>query len=385
MNQITFAILCLEGAVLSFNVAATTALVPSIAVDFGLSQFVAGRIIWLYMLPYGISALLYGPLIRLIDAKKVELFCVLFFSFASLLAALAGNIYILFAARFLMGVFGASVIPLGLILIARHIGDKNRGRFVGIFFSATFVASLAGLFLSGIIHWRLIYLIPAIAGFITWFLIYFYLPSFKEDVGSFKINYFGALKNKKLVGVFTYIFIISLLYHGIQQWLGVYFSKRLGMGQFLVSMLLTLISLSGIFGEVIGGHFADIIGRFKTINLGIALMVLTAFFLIFKMPTVFIAAIMIIWGFGWTLNHAAVSTLLTDLPNKFLNEAASLNSSVRFISGGLGAAASGVIMQKSFELGFLVLGLSLLVLALFAKRLLIAKQANDMLASEPAN
>lgn len=371
MNRVTFVILCLEGAVLSFNVAASAAVVPSIAVDFGLSQFFVGRIIWLYMLPYGISALIYGPLIRLLDAKKIELFCILFFSFANLLAASAQNIYILFAARFLMGIFGASVIPVGLILIARHVGEKNRGRFIGIFFGATFAASLAGLFLSGIIHWRLIYLIPSLAGFATGILIYFYLSNFKEDTGNFKINYLGALKNKNLAGVFVYIFIISMLYHGVQQWLGVYFSSCLGAGQFLVSMLITLTSLSGIFGEVIGGHFADIIGRIKTINLGMALMVLTVFCLIFKMPPLAAAVIMIIWGFGWTLNHAAVSTVLTDLPKEFLNEAASLNSSVRFISGGLGAALSGVVMQRSFDLGFFVLGSLLFILALFTKKLLI--------------
>ncbi|MFH1856854.1 MAG: MFS transporter [Candidatus Omnitrophota bacterium] len=371
MNKITFAILCLEGAVLSFNVAATAALIPSIAVDFGLSQFFVGKIIWLYMLPYGISALLYGPLIRLISAKKIELFCILFFSLANLFAASAKNIYILFAARFLMGVFGASIIPLALILIARHIGNKNRGKFVGLFFSTTFIASLAGLLLSGIINWRLIYLIPALAGFATCFLIYFYLPAFREDATGFKINYLAALKNKTVAGIFTYIFIISLLYHGVQQWLGVYFSKRLGLEQFMVSMLITLTSLSGIFGEVIGGHLADIIGRAKTIKLGIIFMILTVFCLIFKISAMFGAVIMVIWGLGWTLNHAAVSTVLTDLPKKFLNEAASLNSSVRFISGGLGAALSGIIMQKSFSAGFLILGLFLTLLALFSKKIFI--------------
>ena len=84
MKRTTFIILCLEGAVLSFNVAAAAALIPSIAVDFALSQFMVGKIIWLYMLPYGLAAFFYGPLVRLFDACKVELFCILLF-FASLI------------------------------------------------------------------------------------------------------------------------------------------------------------------------------------------------------------------------------------------------------------------------------------------------------------
>ncbi|MDD5584093.1 MAG: hypothetical protein PHV55_03455, partial [Candidatus Omnitrophica bacterium] len=73
MKKLTFIILCLEGAILSFNVAASAALIPSISSDFGLPQFITGRIIWLYMIPYGAAALLYGPLVRAFDAKKIEI------------------------------------------------------------------------------------------------------------------------------------------------------------------------------------------------------------------------------------------------------------------------------------------------------------------------
>lgn len=373
MKKLTFIILCLEGAVLSFNVAATAALIPSIAFEFGLSQFIVAKIIWLYMVPYGVAALFYGPLVRLVDAKRVEMVCILCFAAANLAAALSGSIYVLFAARFFMGLFGASVIPLGLILIARHIDDKKRGRFVGIFFSATFVASLSGLFLSGIIYWRLIYLIPAIAGIMLFFVILFYLPSFREDITGFKMHYGAAFKDKKVLVIFTYIFLISLLYHGVQQWLGVYFSQELFFSQFLISMLITLTSFSGIFGEVVGGYLADTFGRLKTMNLGIIIMILSVFTLVFKMPVFVFAVIMVIWGMGWTLNHAGISTLLTDLPKKFLNEAASLNSSVRFISGGLGVALSGILMRKSFHMGFITLGMCLIILAVFTPRLLREK------------
>jgi predicted MFS family arabinose efflux permease len=365
-----FIILCLEGAILSFNVAACSALIPSISREFCISQFFTGRAVWLYMLPYGLAALLYGPLVRLFDARRVELVCFFLFSSANLFAALSPSINAFFCARFLMGIFGASVIPLVLILIAGGSHHKARGRQVGMFFSATFVASLAGLFLSGFIPWRMIFFIPAIAGFLLWLGMYFYLPSFKQDAGGFKADYPAALKNKKVAAVFTYIFFISLIYHAIQQWLGVFFSAGLGFSQFLVSMLVTLTSLSGIFGEVIGGWLSDTIGRVKTVDLGIMIMTLSLLMLLFRMPVVIIAVIMAGWGLGWTFNHAGLSTLLTDLPQEFLNEAASLNSSVRFISGGLGAALGGMIMQKSFFGGFIIAAASLITLAVFAKKLL---------------
>ncbi len=369
MKKTTFLILCLEGAVLSFNVAAAAALVPSIAKEFALSQFLVGKIVWLYMLPYGIAALFYGPLVRAFDAKKVELVCLFFFSCANILAAFAQHIGTLFTARILMGLFGASVIPLGLILIGKHIEPRSRGKFVGLFFGATFVASLLGLFLSGVISWRMIFLLPGIAGFILMAAMALLLPSFRQDATGFKINYLAALKEKRVLIVFTYIFIISLLYHGIQQWLGVYFSKNFAFSQFLISMLITLTSLSGVFGEVMGGKLADQLGRVKTINLGIVMMVVSVLLLILHSPVSVLALLMIVWGVGWTFNHAGLSTLLTDLPRDYLNEAASLNSGVRFISGGLGAFLGGILMQQSFILGFIVFSVCLAGLLFFSKNL----------------
>ncbi|HLD82605.1 MAG TPA: MFS transporter [Candidatus Omnitrophota bacterium] len=373
MKKSTFVILCLEAAVLSFNVAAAAALVPSIAKEFVLSQFFVGRIVWLYMLSYGLAALIYGPLVRAFDAKIVEFFCLFLFSLSNLLAALSRDIYLLFTARVFMGFFGASVIPLGMILISRHIESSKRGRFVGIFFSATFVASLIGLFLSGILPWRLIFLIPAICGFILCFFVYRLLPSFKEAKTAFKFNYLQAFKDKRVIRLFTYISLTSIFYHGVQQWLGVYFSSKFNFSQFIISMLITLTSLSGIFGEVFGGLMSDYAGRLKTVNLGIILMSISAFLLIFKAPLIIFVVLMVVWGLGWAFNHAGLSTMLTDLPGHLLNESASLNSSLRFLSGGLGAALAGLIMQKSFSAGFLIFGIGLVLLLVFSKRLLFLK------------
>jgi len=160
--------------------------------------------------------------------------------------------------------------------------------------------------------------------------------------------------------------------------LGVYFSTQLNLSQFYISMLITLTSLSGIFGEIWGGRLADSMGRLKVVNLGIAFMVLSIFSLLIKLPLSLLVLVMIIWGLGWTFNHVGLSTMLTDLPAEFLNEAASLNSGVRFISGGIGVSLGGLIMQKSFTLGFLVFGLGLLIL-LYLSRLVSNKNIGGVL------
>ncbi|MCM8757896.1 MAG: MFS transporter, partial [Candidatus Omnitrophica bacterium] len=335
-----------------------------------------GRIIWLYMLPYGVVALFYGVLARLFDVRRIELLCFLLFSLSNLWAGLSRTITELFLARFSMGLFGASVIPLALILIAKNKVYSQRGRLVGIFFSVTFIFSISGIFMSGLLHWRWVFLIPAFLGLLLWLVMYFYFPHFVDEDRKHSESsiwkeipkrYLEIFKNKKPQNLFLYIFIISLVYHGIHQWLGTYFSLMFNLDKFLISLLITFSSLSGIFGESLGGWLSDIFGRHRIINTGLVFMIISVVLLTFKIPFFLLVITMVIWGLGWTINHAGLSTLLTDLPNNYLYEAVCLNSSIRFLSGGMGVFLISMVFQNNFILGFIIMGFILAMLFLFSK------------------
>jgi hypothetical protein len=67
--------------------------------SFALSQFVTGNIIWLYMIPYGLAALFYGPLVRLFQRQKnrADLYFLIFH--VEPYGRAAGHIRVLFIAR----------------------------------------------------------------------------------------------------------------------------------------------------------------------------------------------------------------------------------------------------------------------------------------------
>jgi len=352
-------------------VASIAAIVPGVAKDFGISSFIVGRINWAYMLPYGMVALVYGPLTRLFDNKHIAFVSLLLFSVFSFLSGCASNYQQLFVFRFLVGAFAAATTPLVLIYISDHAHEKQRGKYVGLFFSATFTADLVGLFLSGIIPWRMMFFIPSVLGLVAAFFTYKYFPHTLSGKGKSESRYLEALRQPEIFKVFVYIFIISLLYHGVRQWLGVYFAQNLGLRQFLVSMTLTLSSLAGIFGEAFGGHLSDKNGRVSTLKAGVLLMTVSLGILIFARAYAFLPIAMLLWGFGWTMNHAGLSTFLTDLDKRFMKEVSSLNSSVRFIAGGLGVVVGGFILQKSFIAGFVLYGLMFLAMFWWTKKILV--------------
>jgi len=214
------------------------------------------------------------------------------------------------------------------------------------------------------------FFIPAGLGLITAYLTDKHFPPTLAGKTETASRYLEAFKRPEILKVFVYIFLISLFYHGVRQWLGVYFAQSLGLKQFFVSLLLTVGSLAGIFGEAIGGHLSDKKGRVRTLKAGVFMMTLAVFFMIFMRSAFIIPLLMFLWGFGWTMNHAGLSTFLTDLDKRYIKEVSSLNSSIRFISGGLGVVLGGWIMQQSFSLGFLIYALLLFVMLIFTKRIL---------------
>ena len=128
--------------------------------------------------------------------------------------------------------------------------------------------------------------------------------------------------------------------------------------------------MSGAFGQNLGGAITDLKGRFFSIELGLCVLGSSTLLLAGKYPVVCVAIVLALISAGWTVCHNGISTVLTDFPDEFRSELASLNSSIRFLSGGLGFYLSGFLVVRGFGLNFLIMGLSFLALLPFIKHLI---------------
>ncbi|MEW6171234.1 MAG: MFS transporter [Candidatus Omnitrophota bacterium] len=367
-NKIIFFLLCLEGALVSLNLAAIPAVVPKISLDLGIDNFLGAKVISWYMVPYGLGALIYAPLVKKISIKNIKIICLSVFSIFSFVSGISSSFKILALSRIFAGIAAASTIPIALILIGQLFTTDTRGRFVGMFFSATFISSFVGVLLSGFLNWRYLFIIPAIIALISFLLVVKYFNP-EEQKYNFEVNYTHLLRNKKILVIFSYIFVLSFIYHGAYNWLGVYFNS-LNMDQLKVSFLLSLVGFSGIFGQLIGGFLTDKKGRKFSASLGLLILGLSTALLAKSFSFFYLFLVLLGFGIGWTINHNAVSTVLTDFPEKFRPEIASFNSSVRFFSGGVGVGIAGIFMKMNFQLTYLFLGIILVFLSMFTKRIL---------------
>jgi len=373
MPKVSFYIFCLMFFVISFGVAAMAALIPSIAVYFGIAKDQALPLTWLYMLPYGVFALFWAPFTRIIKVKKIFLITTLGFFLSSLSFSLSKSIEQAFISRFLMGCFGCSFVPLILITVGKVIPFKEKAKFIGVFFTFSYLSNLISVFLSGFFEnspLRL-YLIPSIASLLVFILVLTRIEDFDFRVDKFKISYFDTLKDKKAVNFFIVVMLGSLLYHGLQQRLGIYLSESFSLGQMAISSVFTVAILAATIFEFSGGFLSARFGNIKISSIGFILMSAFAFSLIFIGNYKIIFLTITFWGAGMALSHVGLASHLTLFPDRILRDASSLNSALRFSFGGLGAFLGGLLVSLAgFKTLFIIVGLSIFFLGFNLKRVI---------------
>lgn len=366
-KKYVYVLICFGCLTISFNVAAIAAVVPVISADLNLSDLLVAKIIPYYLIPYGFGALIYAPLTRYVSYRWVYFLTMSLYGLFCLICGLAQNLDLLLLGRIGMGITASSAIPLGLMLIGEFFDKEVRGRLVGIFFSCAFIASIAGLVVMGTMNWPWIFHISAVMAMGIAAITLIYPPKILNRKHDGHINYLRALAQPDIAKVFAYIFVISFLYHGVHKWYGVYLSRVYGFDKLTISIFIILTVIGGMFGQLFGGILTDKKGRLIACTAGIVGLSLTVCLLFGHYPKFVLGAILLLISVFWTVGHNGISTVLTDFAHEDRPIIASLNSSVRFISGGLGFYVSSFFVEKSFSLTFLGAGICLIVLAYFLK------------------
>lgn len=369
-KKLTFALLCLANITISFNFAALAAVVPAISRDLMLPDVQVSRILHYYMIPYGLGAMIYAPLARRINYRNILIGSVSLYSAMNWICAAQDSLPIILLARIFMGLAAAAIVPLTLIVMGKGFEKQIRGRLVGMFFSTSFIASLFGLFLSGMAHWRWLFYIPLFLGVVNIILIAFVGSSILRAKETVSINYFKVFRQPRIRRILGFIFVISFLYHGVHKWFGVYLDREYHLHQGLISFFFILIALFGVFGQNLGGWLTDHKGRFNACQIGVSILALATMSLYGHYPLFVLGMIFAAFSIGWTIGHNGVSTVLTDMPEETRSEIASLNSFIRFFSGGLGFFVGGPFVEKNFGMAFLCFGILMFLSSLFLEKII---------------
>jgi predicted MFS family arabinose efflux permease len=284
-------------------------LIETIGPDIGLSPGMAGAIVTLTQLGYGLGLAFIVPLSDLIENKRLILVATVGAVLGCLGIALAEGPITFLAAALVTGVcsVGAQVlVPLAAKLSSqerqgRTIGLVMSGLLTGIMLSrplASFVAGLAG--------WRAMFFVSAGVTALVGVALLMLLPARRPDsrlrYGALLASSLNLLRRYPVLRLrAAYQALMFVAFNMFWTAAPIVLTQRFGLGANGVAVF-ALAGAGGALAAPIAGHFADK-GRARATTLG-ALALLTVSFLASDM--VVAAGSLIAFGLGAVLIDAAV-------------------------------------------------------------------------------
>lgn len=127
-----------------------------------------------YLIASGIAIPLVASASKLFGRKNYFMICLMVFTFSSFLCAVSKSMIMIVLARFLQGLGGGGLLPLGQSIMLESFPKKDRPKSMAIFGIAVIFAPLIGPVLGGWItenwSWPWIYLINVPLGFLCLYL-----------------------------------------------------------------------------------------------------------------------------------------------------------------------------------------------------------------------
>ncbi|MGH8202083.1 MAG: MFS transporter [Steroidobacteraceae bacterium] len=175
----------------------------------------AGALQWTvnaYLLPLSAMLLFGGAAGDRFGRRRLLIWGTILFALASLLCALAPNLALLLAARFLQGVGSAMLMPNSLAILGQTFTAEKKGRAVGIWAAASAIGGALGPVLGGwfidLGSWRAIFLInPPIAA-VAILLALRYIPKDRAERRE-PLDVSGAVLVTAGLGVLTWALTIA--------------------------------------------------------------------------------------------------------------------------------------------------------------------------------
>ena len=333
-------------------------LIPRLATVFGVSVERIGLIVPAYLIPYGVSTLVYGVISDRIGRRSIMLTSLTAFI---LLTAATGFVHSstqLLTLRLLTGVGASGVVPLALALIGDLFPYRERGRPLGWLFGAMAggmaIGSTAGVLSEPFVGWpRLFFGVSALGLILLLALLPYWdlLGGASEHrpapLRAIIVGYKKLLGTARGLRTYAYVLLNAVFHSGVFTWLGLYFARRYRLGEVGIGLALLGYGVPGFLLGPLVGRLADRVGRRWLIPLGLMLAGATAAALALDLPVIAAGLLVTLLSLGYDLTQPLLAGIVTDLgPQR--GQAMGLNVFTLFVGFGLGS----LVFSATLELGF---------------------------------
>jgi EmrB/QacA subfamily drug resistance transporter len=174
-KKIVLLIAILAAFVTQFDISAVTIAMPTIGSEFHMDAVALSWITTGYLLAAACLLVSVGKIADIYGRKRVYLYGIAIFTFASFLMIIAPSTDMLIAIRVLQGVGAAMIFGTGISIISSVFPPGERGKILGIYVSCAYIALTVGPFLGGVLTqhfgWRSIFFVNVPLGLAACLLI----------------------------------------------------------------------------------------------------------------------------------------------------------------------------------------------------------------------
>ncbi len=159
--------------------------VPTIAKALGVAPLSMKAVLACYTLSLAVFIPISGWMADRFGTRRVFSSAIGIFTLGSFLCGISSNIHVLVACRILQGCGGAMMVPVGRLTMVRTFAKSELIRamsFVAIpGLIGPMLGPVAGGFIVGYFHWRVIFFINLPIGLFGLYLVYRHLPDYHEE------------------------------------------------------------------------------------------------------------------------------------------------------------------------------------------------------------
>jgi len=352
-------------------------MLPHLAAYFGVTLAMIGLVIPAYLIPYGVSTLFYGLLSDRIGRRRILLASLVAFVILTALTATSQNASQLIVWRLLTGIGASGVVPLALALIGVLFPYEKRGRPLGWLFGAMAggmaFGSTFGVLLEPLVSWRGLFVVVSGFGLVALALLMPHAEMLGEAPATRTITprdvlagYTSLLADPRGARTYLYVFLNSIFHSGVFTWLGLYFSRRYGLGEVGIGLALLGYGVPGfLLGPAIG-RAADRWGRRWLIPTGLGIAALSAGALVQQLPILAAAVALTVLSLGYDMTQPLFAGIVTSLNPKRAGQAMGLNVFALFTGFGIGSFLFGAALHWGFPAALVVFASVQIVAALTA-------------------
>ena len=322
-------------------------LIPALSREFSVTPYQLGWLIPGFLIPYGISTLVYGALSDRWGRTPMLVALLCFATTTLMMVSLARSWRTLIIARILSGLGCGGIVTIALAVVGDRYPYEVQGRPMGRMFGAIAAGigfgSTLGPVLNPLVGWRNEF--RGLACVCSLAALFILKMSKSATSVTMRMSSFDQVIREYLVVLeiprggrtMAFIFCNGAFHGGIFSWLSLLLISRYHLHDTGIGLALAGYGLPGIFLGAVIGRWGDRYGRRYVVPAGFFWAAGCAFLLILPSPRLVAAFVITALSVGFDATHPLMSSITTSLDPNHRGQITGLATFTNFVGMGIGA------------------------------------------------